>query len=710
VKTQFGPFVFDRTVQLLAREGQEVPLPPRVLGVLDVLAGRPGQIVSKQELIETVWKDAFVSDTSLAEAISFLRQALGDDPQQPSYIQTVHRRGYRFLPTAVDAPPAPAPAVGSPARDVWLGVVPWAVAVILAAVAASVLWRLAHPDALVVLPLARFQVDLPAGAALDESAPAVAMSADGSRIAFTACGADGCQIFVRDLGETTARAVQGTQGGSQPFLSPDGALLGFFADGKLKKTAVSKAAVSGDTPTVVADVRQPLGAVWLDDGSIVSAAAPTGGLGGLSRVSADGGAPSTMLDVDAPAGELALAWPDALPGGGILATALMGPGEAAPTRIVAFSLPARERKTVMERAAFARFVPPSTIVFVQDGGLMAAAFDVSQLKIVSQPVAVGPRVSASAPQFAVSRVGSVVVVPAPAGGSEPLAWRSRDGSLAPVPTPFRLASPSLSRDGRLVTALTRDEARADVWSIDVERGALSRLTFEGDHRSPIWSADGLTVVFSSRAHGPFNLFARPVDAAASHRITSASHHQVPGSISPDGRVAYTEFDPVTGEDIWTVPIAGGQSSPFVRTPFDESSPAFSPDGRWLAYQSNESNRWEIYARPSSGAGAAVSISAGGGTSPVWSHDGRTIFYSGPTGVAAVAVAGCGTSERCDLLPSRPTLIVRGAWMPRGEAPDGRVLVEAIRDRGAPATSMIVTLQWTRELQRLVPPAVVSSPK
>jgi hypothetical protein len=106
----------------------------------------------------------------------------------------------------------------------------------------------------------------------------------------------------------------------------------------------------------------------------------------------------------------------------------------------------------------------------------------------------------------------------------------------------------------------------------------------------------------------------------------------------------------------------------------------------------------------------VSISAGGGTSPVWSHDGRTIFYSGANGVAAVAVAACGASERCDLLPSRPTIIVRGAWMPRGETPDGRVLVEAIRERGGPATSMIVTLQWTRELQRLVPPAVVSSPK
>src|SRR5438105_2346400 len=128
VKTSFGPFVFDRAHQLLAREGQEVPLPPRVIGVLDVLTARPGEIVSKQELIETVWKDAFVSDTSLAEAISFLRQALGDDPQQPSYIQTIHRRGYRFLPAAADAPAesvVAAPAAAVP-RDNLVALLPWA--------------------------------------------------------------------------------------------------------------------------------------------------------------------------------------------------------------------------------------------------------------------------------------------------------------------------------------------------------------------------------------------------------------------------------------------------------------------------------------------------------------------------------------------------------------------------------------------------------
>src|SRR5262249_13637892 len=155
---------------------------------------RPGEIVSKQELIETVWKDAFVSDTSLAEAISFLRQALGDDPQQPSYIQTVHRRGYRFLP-AVTPLPAASAGPGLPLRVPRDGlglVLRWAVAVLLAATAASAFWRLWHPDNGFVPPVARFDISLPAGTALDTAFPAIATSADASRIVFSACAMDGC--------------------------------------------------------------------------------------------------------------------------------------------------------------------------------------------------------------------------------------------------------------------------------------------------------------------------------------------------------------------------------------------------------------------------------------------------------------------------------------------------------------------------------------
>jgi dipeptidyl aminopeptidase/acylaminoacyl peptidase len=220
-------------------------------------------------------------------------------------------------------------------------------------------------------------------------------------------------------------------------------------------------------------------------------------------------------------------------------------------------------------------------------------------------------------------------------------------------------------------------------------------------------------VFGARAAGVFNLYVRALDASAPRRLTTSANHQTPTSVSPDGRVvAFTEFDPATGADIWTVPVAGGTPSALARTPFDEAGAVFSPDGRWIAYQSNESNRWEIYARPASGSGGAVAISAGGGTAPVWSADGGTLYYAGPSGVMAVTVrAGdCARDESCDLAPSRPTALVRGPWLPRGALADGRVLLERQRARIVPPDRLSVTMQWTRELQRLVPPPVVSSPK
>ncbi len=714
MKIEFGPFVFDRARQLLARDGREIPLPPRVLGVLEVLVARPGQIVSKQELIETVWKDAFVSDTSLAEAISFLRQALGDDPQQPAYIQTVHRRGYRFLlpeppDSSADAPPT---EVVAPDRDAWPSVVPWAIAVLLAAVSASALWRLAHPDTPPAPPVARFDIAAPPGAVIDGSGASVAISADGSRIAFVACAADaGCRVYERRLDETVARPVAGTEGGSAPFLSPDGAALGFFADGKLKKVDVT-----GGPPAVLADVRQPLGAAWADAGTVVFAASPRGGVGGLMRVAADGGrAPAAIYDSDPRRGELALAWPDILPGGRvILATAIAAPGPPLLSSIVAISPGTRERTPIIDRAAAARFVAPNTLVLVRDGQLTAAAFDVSRLRVVGQPVALGWAVAEDAPQFAVSRNGSLALVPTVDEPPASLAFLSRDGRLSPLPaSPQQLSSAALSPDGRRLVALARSDPRSDVWSLELERGALTRLTFDGEHRAPIWGAGGRGIVFASRAGGPFNLFAQTFDAPGTQKLTAAAHPQFPSSLAGEDRaVVFTDFDPVNGADLWTVPIGGGPPAPILETPFDETAASVSPDGRWIAYQSNASNRWEVYARPLPGRGAATPISTAGGMQPAWSRDGRTIYYSGPTGVMAVDVMreGCADGEtQCDLAPSRPVEILHGPWIARGATADGRILVERLRGHEL-AGHVSVTLQWTRELQRLLPPPVVSSPK
>jgi len=736
VKTHFGPFVFDPSNQLLWRGGQEVPLPPRVVGVLGLLVARPGEVVSRQELIDSVWKDAFVSDTSLAEAISFLRQALGDDPQQPSYIQTIHRRGYRFLQTP---PTEAAPDSASPeraldqasrgeravdqasrgerteelaSRDPWSLALPWAIVVLLAVIAGTSVWRFAHPDAPLAPPVARFDVALPPGTALDRDARAVAWSASGARLAFVACASDACRLFVRALEDPRAQAIAGTEGAAAPFFSPDEAWVGFFADGKLKKVAAA-----GGTPIALADARHPFGAAWLTDGTIVFASALAGG---LQRVNAAGGEPSRAADLDAAAGELRHEQPEAIAGSRtLLMTAVIAPGSPLRSRVVGASLDSGERAVVVDHASAPRFVAPNVLTFVRNGDLMAAAFDPSQLRLVGQPVVVAPGVGDDPAQYAVSRAGTLAVgapatatVPASALATTPatatafasapvLAFVvSRGSPLDPLPHVFQhLWSVRVSPDGTRIAGVKADDEPGELWWGTIDRGTLARLTFDGEHRDPIWTPDGRAIVFASRAGGVFNLFARTIDGTdAPRRLTTSAHHQAPGSIGPDGTVVFTDFDPATGADIWSVPIGGGVPRAIVRTPFDEASPALSPDGRWLAYQSNESNRWEVYVRPLAGSGAAVPISAGGGTSPVWSADGRTLSYAGRSGVMSVVLADA-------LAPSTPTEVLAGPWIPRE-----RRLVERARGKVAGVDRISVTLQWTRELQRLLPSPVVNSPK
>src|SRR5439155_6551919 len=236
--------------------------------------------------------------------------------QQPSYIQTVHRRGYRFL--TPEAAMDPERGTDQPSRreraenlvgrgaDPWSLALPWAVVVLLGVIAGTSVWRLAFPDAPVAPPLARFDVALPAGTTLDRDARAIAWSPSGARLALVACAADGCRLFIRALDDPRAAAIAGTEGAAAPFFSPDEAWVGFFADGKLKKIATA-----GGTPIALADARHPLGATWLTDGTIVFASALAGG---LQRVNAAGEEPRRASDVEVSEGELRHEQPEAIAG------------------------------------------------------------------------------------------------------------------------------------------------------------------------------------------------------------------------------------------------------------------------------------------------------------------------------------------------------------------------------------------------------------
>ena len=272
---------------------------------------RAGDVVSRQELIDSVWKDAFVTDTSLAEAVSVLRQALGDDPQAPTYIQTLHRRGYRFVGpvssanprgTGHAAPESNGEVIVSPSIGGQL--VPWSAAVICALIAAVAVWQLTRVRQPVATAAPRFAVTASPGTVFDARAPALAFSPDGQLLAWSACDGSGCRLFVRPLDRLDAAPVAGTEDAHAPFFSPDGQWLGFFADGRLKKVALA-----GGAPVALADAPAVLGGTWIGNDIIFAGSSS----GGLMRVSSDGSGAAPLTSPHERDGEVRHAWPASSP-------------------------------------------------------------------------------------------------------------------------------------------------------------------------------------------------------------------------------------------------------------------------------------------------------------------------------------------------------------------------------------------------------------
>jgi DNA-binding winged helix-turn-helix (wHTH) protein len=283
----FGPFRFEPGNGLW-RDGAEVPLPPRALGLLEALTAQPGSVVSKQSLMDAVWKDAFVTEASLLEAIRVVREALGDDRLNPRYIRTVHRRGYRFVApvssvtSAPEAPEAPA-APEAPDAHAWRPLLVAGAAATAAMIGIAIVFALFGQRPPEPRPTMRFTIALPDDLAIDPLRGSVAVSADGTRMVYVAIVGGRPRLLLRTIDRDTPQIIDGSDGAADPFFSPDGRWIGFFARGTLKKLSVD-----GGTPVVLCAARAGAGASWGRDGTIVFGG---GAGGGLSRVSQDGGDP-----------------------------------------------------------------------------------------------------------------------------------------------------------------------------------------------------------------------------------------------------------------------------------------------------------------------------------------------------------------------------------------------------------------------------------
>jgi eukaryotic-like serine/threonine-protein kinase len=490
--------------------------------------------------------------------------------------------------------------------------------------AASTLWPAVNAPTASGPPV-RFVVPLAADTrVVSVDFPTLAISPDGTVVAYTATRGDRTQLFVRPLNGHEATPVPGSADAVAPFFSPDSQWIAFFAEGKLKKVAVT-----GGAPVTVCDAAIGFGGTWGADDVIVFAPAPGSP---LWRVAASGGTPVRFTQLDAARGEFSHRWPEFLPDGRTVLFTAASEGSFDDAAIVAASIEGTERRVLIDGGTHPRYLASGHLLYARGGAAWATPFDARRLQITGSPTRVLEDVLVSfdgASQLSVSRQGTLVYITGSAYAS-PRRLISLDaaGVAAPLAAPPRAyMGPRMSPDGRKVL-LTVTGAAEQVWLYDLATAALTQLTFESVNRSPIWTPDGTRITFSSNRAGQLNLFQVAADgASAPQRLTTSEYLQLAGSWSPDGSLlAYVEHHPQTGRDIWLLPATGTGSRVFVNSAFDETAPAFSPDGRWIAYVSNESGRNEVYLRSVANSSQVVAVTREGGTEPVWSRVGGELFF------------------------------------------------------------------------------------
>ncbi len=647
-----------------------------------------------------------------------LRRCLDKDPKHRLRDIGDARIEIEALATpSVDARAATAPSVHT-AR--WRRALPWAVAFGAAAlVAAAVFAPWARRQTVAPPAPLRLTADLGADASLTLRGfgPAAILSPDGALLAFVAQkgGGGSPQLYVRRLTQLQATALPGTDDAESPFFSPDGQWIAFFAGGKLKKISVT-----GGAALTLCDAASGRGGAWSEDGTIVFS--PDSGFGvSLLRVSSAGGKAESVTSLAD--GEASQRWPQVLPGGKtVLFTSGTNPAAYDDANLVVQPLPAGARKVVQRGGYHGRYLPSGHLVYVHNGSLFAVPFDLGRLEVMGQPLlaldGVLSNPVAGGAQFAVSDSGTLVYQPGQIS-SIPPHWMDRNGKTTPMRATLAVwFNPQFAPDGRRL-ALNIVEGQNDVWVYDWGRDTLTRLTFDpADDRKPVWTPDGRRIVFaSSRDKSTTNLYWRRTDGTGDEqRLTESRNAQLPGSWHPNGKLlAFEEQTPQTNFDVMILSLEGdeasgwkpGKPSVFLNGPFAEREPVFSPDGRWLAYWSNETGRNEVYVRPFPGPGGKWQISTGGGTYPTWSRTKHELFYGTANGQIMVAPF---TVEGGSFRAEKPRLWSDGHFGMRGPNrmfdlhPDGErfALLPAPQTQGSRQDQVTFIFNFFDELRRPTP--------
>jgi Tol biopolymer transport system component len=529
----------------------------------------------------------------------------------------------------------------------------------------------------------------------------LAISPDGSRIVFAADRRGTSQLYVRNVDEFDFDPIPGTEGARNPFFSPDGRRVGFFSGTKLQTVGFD----GGPPQVVLESALDDMGSSWGADGTIVFASYGAG----LSRVAAAGGTSEVLTTLDWEAGEIQHRWPQILPDGrSVLFTVATDKG----SRVGLLSLETGKHWTLSEIADLsrARYVSSGHLVFGQAQGLRAVRFDPESGAISGEAIAVLSDV-ASVPDlgnafFAVAEAGTLVFVPGVTTGDLELRWIDRQGRVTPaVEGKASFMHPKLSPDnGQIVVSAGSEIGLRQIWIYDLKRGTRRLFGCEGSCSVASWTPDGQELVFSSNAAGSWSLYIGAVQGTAGPReLIVRDHEQWGGSFSPDGRTfLFYDVHPETGRDIWALDLESTQANPYLVTQYNERAPRISPDGRWVAYVSNETGLDEIYVESFPERGRKWTISTDGGTEPLWSRDGTELFYRQGDQMMVVNV---GLGEEFSASKPRPLFEGRFEMGVAGNpdydvSADSERFLMVKRSEASAPVDLHVILNWTQELEQL----------
>jgi eukaryotic-like serine/threonine-protein kinase len=457
----------------------------------------------------------------------------------------------------------------------------------------------------------------------------LAISPDGQKLVFVANSEGRSRLWLRSLDSVSAQPLAGTDRAWLPFWSPDSRSVGFFADTQLKRIDIGSKSVQALATVGMGG----LGGTWNLDGAILFSPGPTNTP--IFRIPDTGGAPAAVTRLETH--QQVHYSPEFLPDGRHFLYYVLGSPEA--SGIYVGQLEGSPTRRLLDADAPAVYASSGHLLFVRQGTLFAQHFDPGRLELTGDPFPVAERVTVGygppVPALSASAAGPLVYRSGSAAGQQRLAWFDRSGKelgKAGGPDSFGLFGPSLSPDGRRV-ALFEADGNVDVWLLDLGRNTLGRFTTDAaDDVFPIWSPDSTRIVFSSNRKGTFDLYQKPPTGAESEQLLlTTPQAKLATDWSLDGRfLLYHSLDPNMSNDIWALPL-GGDRKPFpvVQTMFDEGDAQFSPDGKWIAYQSNESGRFEIYVQPFPGPGSRLFISTAGGYQARWGRDGKELFYIAP---------------------------------------------------------------------------------